>query len=98
MKRISPRVAFTVLVASMAFPSHSPAQKSPDMKIIQNDYGVPGSEERFNLEAAIVRQKLDTALLPAMRAHGIDIPSGYGDEEEETKHTRSRGRAAIHET
>jgi Xaa-Pro aminopeptidase len=43
------------------------------MKIIQNDYGVPGSAERFDLEAAIVREKLDTALLPAMRAHGIDM-------------------------
>jgi len=41
--------------------------------IIQNDYGVPGSAERFDLEAAIVREKLDTALLPAMRAHGIDM-------------------------
>ena len=34
---------------------------------------VPGSRERFAIKNAIVREKLDTALLPAMRAHGIDM-------------------------
>lgn len=60
-------------MSAVMFPSHSLARKITDMKVIQNDYGIPGSAERFDLEAAIVREKLDTALLPAMRAHGIDM-------------------------
>ena len=68
-------VAATATVAAtlLSLPAGSLAQKSPDMKLIQNDYGVPGSAERFELEQAIVREKLNTALLPAMRAHGIDM-------------------------
>jgi Xaa-Pro dipeptidase len=34
---------------------------------------VPNSRERFATKNAIVREKLDTALLPAMRSHGIDM-------------------------
>jgi Xaa-Pro aminopeptidase len=34
---------------------------------------VPQSRERFAVKNAIVREKLDTALLPAMRNHGIDM-------------------------
>ena len=34
---------------------------------------VPHSRERFAVKNAIVREKLDTALLPAMRNHGIDM-------------------------
>lgn len=37
------------------------------------NYGVPDSRTRFEIKNAIVRQKLDTALLPAMRKHGIDM-------------------------
>jgi Xaa-Pro aminopeptidase len=75
MKQFPYRMAAAILMVAgfLSSPGHAPAQKSPDMKIIQNDYGVPGSAERFDLEAAIVREKLDTALLPAMRAHGIDM-------------------------
>lgn len=36
-------------------------------------YHIPDSRERFALKNAIVREKLNTALLPAMRAHGIDM-------------------------
>jgi Xaa-Pro aminopeptidase len=35
--------------------------------------GIPAARERFAIDNAIVREKLDTALLPAMRAHGIDM-------------------------
>ena len=38
-----------------------------------NEYGVPGSAEQFRLKAAMVKEKLDTAVLPAMRNHGIDM-------------------------
>jgi len=75
MKTHASSMAVTVFAAAcvLCFSQVSPAQKSPDMRIISNDYGVPGSAERFELKAAIVREKLDTALLPAMRAHGIDM-------------------------
>jgi Xaa-Pro aminopeptidase len=75
MEQFASRMAGAILAAAglLAFSGHALAQKSPDIKIIQNEYGVPGSAERFDLEAAIVREKLDTALLPAMRAHGIDM-------------------------
>lgn len=38
-----------------------------------NDYGVPNSAEQFRLKTAMVQQKLDTAVLPAMRNHGVDM-------------------------
>jgi len=36
-------------------------------------YGIPKAKERFALHKAIIEEKLDTALLPAMRNHGIDM-------------------------
>lgn len=36
-------------------------------------YDIPNSKERFELRRAIVADKLDRALLPAMRNHGIDM-------------------------
>jgi Xaa-Pro dipeptidase len=36
-------------------------------------FHTPGSSERFAIQKAIVLEKLDTALLPAMRAHGVDM-------------------------
>jgi Xaa-Pro aminopeptidase len=37
------------------------------------DYGIPGSKERFELRRDMVADKLDRALLPAMRNHDIDM-------------------------
>jgi Xaa-Pro aminopeptidase len=34
---------------------------------------VPDARERFELQKALIEDKLDRALLPAMRAHGIDL-------------------------
>lgn len=36
-------------------------------------YDIPNSKERFELRRAMVADKLDRALLPAMRNHGIDM-------------------------
>ena len=36
-------------------------------------YDVPGAKARFELERALIGDKLDSALLPAMRNHGIDM-------------------------
>lgn len=45
----------------------------PPARSAAEEYGVPGSRERFEIRNNIVREKLDTALLPAMRRHGIDM-------------------------
>ncbi len=37
------------------------------------DYGVPGAAERFEIKKATVREKIETAVLPAMRRHGVDM-------------------------
>lgn len=37
------------------------------------NYGVPGSKERFEIRREIVADKLNRALLPAMRKHDIDM-------------------------
>ena len=37
------------------------------------DYHIPGARERFAQQKALIEDKLDRALLPAMRAHGIDM-------------------------
>ena len=49
----------------LAFTSHGIAADS--------DYGIPGARERFELWRNIVADKLDRALLPAMRNHDIDM-------------------------
>lgn len=36
-------------------------------------YGVPGEKERFEIRKDIIAKRLNTVLLPAMRAHGIDL-------------------------
>lgn len=36
-------------------------------------YDVPGARERFATQKALIEDKLATALLPAMRKHGIDL-------------------------
>jgi len=37
------------------------------------DYGIPNSKERFEIQKALITDKLKKALLPAMRNHGIDM-------------------------
>ena len=37
------------------------------------DYGIPDSKERFEIQRTAIAEKLQTALLPAMRNHGIDM-------------------------
>ena len=37
------------------------------------DYGIPNSRERFKIQKALISDKLEKALLPAMRNHGIDM-------------------------
>ena len=37
------------------------------------DYGIPNSRERFEIQKALITDKLEKALLPAMRNHGIDM-------------------------
>ena len=37
------------------------------------EYGIPGAKERFRIQRDAIAEKLQTALLPAMRNHGIDM-------------------------
>lgn len=36
-------------------------------------YGIPGSRERFEIQKELIADKLEKALLPAMRNHGVDM-------------------------
>ncbi len=38
-----------------------------------DEYGIPGAKERFAIQRNAIAEKLQTALLPAMRNHGIDM-------------------------
>jgi Xaa-Pro aminopeptidase len=37
------------------------------------NFGIPNSKERFEIQNALISDKLEKALLPAMRNHGIDM-------------------------
>jgi Xaa-Pro aminopeptidase len=53
--------------------SRSASTASPMPDFCGTEIVVPGSRERFAVKNAIVQEKLDTALLPAMRNHGVDM-------------------------
>ena len=36
-------------------------------------YGIPGSRERFEIQKELIADKLEKALLPAMRSHDVDM-------------------------
>jgi Xaa-Pro aminopeptidase len=38
-----------------------------------DDYGIPSAKERFEIQREMVADKLNRALLPAMRNHGVDM-------------------------
>jgi len=65
MKR---RSLFLTPLALAASPAASAAAVSP-----ADEYGVPSPRERFAIKTALTAEKLNTALLPAMRKHGIDM-------------------------
>ena len=57
------------LLAAGCTPGPAPPPDTAD----ESGYDVPGALERARIKTAIVEEKLRTALLPAMRAHGIDM-------------------------
>jgi Xaa-Pro aminopeptidase len=62
----------TTAACSRSAPAQGAA--APDLVAPRNaDWGIPDAKERFEIHKAIVLEKLDTALLPAMRAHAIDM-------------------------
>ena len=70
------RVKLIVLAAGLAGCGDAPApaaDTSPAAAADRPDYGVPDSRERFEIQKKIVADKLDRAVLPAMRNHGIDM-------------------------
>ena len=72
MKEFCLRFLAAVCIASLATAASRMAP-SRDASDCDNDYGVPDSAEQFRLKTAMVQQKLDTAVLPAMRHHGVDL-------------------------
>ena len=64
-----PAVVLFGLLAANCTPAPSPPPADPD----DSGWGVPGALERAQIKSAIVEEKLRTALLPAMRTHGIDM-------------------------
>lgn len=67
-------IVTALCVAAAAACGSSPAAEGPAApQTAAEAYGVPGSAERFAIKNAVVREKLNTALLPAMRQHGIDM-------------------------
>lgn len=54
-------------------PAENAAANETAQPIAVNPYGVPGAEQRFQVQKALIGDKLNQALLPAMRAHGMDM-------------------------
>ena len=44
---------------------------SPTLQTV--DYGIPKSRERFEIQKTLISDKLEKAILPAMRNHGMDM-------------------------
>ncbi len=64
-----PAVVLFGFLAANCTPAPPSSPAAPD----DSGYGIPGALERARVKSAIVEEKLRTALLPAMRAHGIDM-------------------------
>jgi len=62
---IKTTVLTTTTALLFAFTGHSTAAA--------DDYNIPASKERFELRRNMVADKLNKALLPAMRNHNIDM-------------------------
>ncbi len=70
--RVTP-LFLTVLVLLASSGAPNAAAQSTDGSAARSDYGIPASQERYEIKKAVVAEKLATSLLPAMRGHGIDM-------------------------
>lgn len=77
MKTINLTLALAVAAATAVTactPDHGgPAIEQPAATPAVADYGIPGSRERFELQKAVIADKLGKSVLPAMRKHGFDM-------------------------
>ena len=64
---------FAVVLCGLLAAGCSPTPSPPPAASEDSAYGIPGALERARIKTAIVEEKLRTALLPAMRAHGMDM-------------------------
>ncbi len=65
-------VVVTLAVASNGCVSDTGTGRS-DPRSASADYQIPDASERFEIQRSTVSEKLATALLPAMRNHGVDM-------------------------
>jgi len=75
--RISLRHMLTALslaaLAGCGSKAERPAPVEPTVQSAAALYGVPDSKHRFELQTQLIADKLNRALLPAMRRHNIDM-------------------------
>ena len=62
-------LALSFALSGCTMDSGSSDRAAPDA----SDYGIPDSRERFAIQREAISEKLQMALLPAMRNHGIDM-------------------------
>jgi Xaa-Pro aminopeptidase len=72
------RVASTLVVCvsiavSCAKNEQEKSASWPDAAHASASYGIPSSKERFEIHTSMVADKLERALLPAMRNHNVDM-------------------------
>jgi Xaa-Pro aminopeptidase len=54
-------------------PAGSDAKATDEADRPTAELRIPGAKERFQIRKALIAKRLDSVLLPAMRAHGIDL-------------------------
>ena len=70
--RFSPGIILPFLFLAACVPA-DPGGDTATTQDARPDYGIPDSRERFEIQKAAISEKLDHAILPAMRAHGFDM-------------------------
>lgn len=75
MQRLLPLICVLSIPMAACAPPATPEEPTaaPQAAAQPDDYGIPGSRERFEIQKAVIADKLQRAVLPAMRNHGVDM-------------------------
>lgn len=75
MQRLLPLICVLSIPMAACAPPATPEEPAaaPQAAAQPDDYGIPGSRERFEIQKAVIADKLQRAVLPAMRNHGVDM-------------------------